>query len=207
MDIELIYFPIGGRGKAIRLIFETAKIPFKDTRVDGKTFGALCDAGELPLETLPVLKVGGKLLSSQSASIVRYAAELAGLQLTGGTAMARAEDVVATLDDISALGTKFYASSDEDVQKNGTDFIKSGFPFYARYIESILSNGQHDGPFVNESLSWVDIYVYSTLGPGTNFDDIVLSLGVSPAVVLAAFPKLTALLAAVGSIPAVAAHK
>jgi glutathione S-transferase len=127
--------------------------------------------------------------------------------LTGGTAMARAEDVVATLDDISALGTKFYESSDEDVQKNGTDFVKSGFPFYARYIESILSSGQHDGPFVNESLSWVDIYVYSTLGPGTNFDDIVLSLGVSPAVVLAAFPKLTALLAAVGSIPAVAAHK
>lgn len=207
-DIELVYFPFGGRAKAIRLIFETSKIPFKDTRLNGQAYGALQRSGELPLETLPILKVDGKLLSSQSGAIVRYAAELAGLQLVGPTSVFRGEEIVATIDDISALCMKFYESADEDAAKNGADFIASGVPFFAKRIESILSNNQHDGPFVNETLSWVDIYVYSNLGPGTNFDDIVLSLGGStPAQVLAAFPRLTALLSAVGHIPAVAAHK
>lgn len=201
-ELELIYFAIPGRARPIRLVLEVGKIAFKDTRVTREEFGALLQAGELPLQTVPILKVNGSVASSQSGAILRYAAALAGLQLTGPTAVVRGEDVASTLEDIAALWLKYYTGSEEDKEKNGTDFVELGFPFYAKHIEAILGKDGREGPFVNETLSWVDIYAYCLVSLGV---DVAASLNKpSP---LEKFPRLTALVKAVGEIPAVAAHQ
>ncbi|CUE89748.1 glutathione S-transferase, putative [Bodo saltans] len=201
-ELELIYFAAPGRARPIRLVLEIGKIPFKDTRVTKEEFGALLQAGELPLQTVPILKVDGKFASSQSGAIIRFVAALAGLQLTGATAVVRGEDIVATLEDILGLWVKYFSSSEEEKEKNGIDFVESGFPFYAKHIESILGNRQHEGPFVNEKLSWVDIYMYcfAELGVDT-------AKAVNKESPLLKFPRFAAVVKAVSEIPEVAAHQ
>jgi glutathione S-transferase len=201
-DLELVYFPIEGRAKPIRLIFEIGNVNYKDTRIAGAEYAAMLQEGHFPLETLPVLKLNGKVVSSQSGAIMRYAAALTGMQLQGPTAVVRGEDVAGTLNDIAELWITWFKSSGEDKEKNAVDFVDCGFPYYCKHIESVLASGQHNGPFINETMSWVDIYLYCMVG---YVNDVAKTVNKeSPA---GKFPRISALTKAVSEIPAVVAHK
>ena len=51
---KLIYFGLGGRGEAIRLLLTHAKAPFEDVRIGFPEFGAMQAEGKFRLDGVPV---------------------------------------------------------------------------------------------------------------------------------------------------------
>jgi glutathione S-transferase len=191
-DMELVYFNAAGRAQPTRLVLSIGGVSFKDTRLSFPEFGALAGSGELPLQTVPVLKMGGRIVASQSGAILRAAAELAGLGLHSAEDVLRGEDVANTMVDIGALWGNWFGSSAESKDANASDLVTSGFPFFAKHVETILEEGTHTGPFVTSALSFVDVLTYCICG---YIADVAKTIGKEDP--SQAFPKLSALIAAV----------
>ena len=51
---SLIYFPVGGKGEAIRMLLWLAKVEYNDARVTSASFQKWKQAGQLPTGQLPV---------------------------------------------------------------------------------------------------------------------------------------------------------
>lgn len=200
-ELELIYFPVAGRAKLIRLLFALGGIPFKDTRVTYPEYCALVAAGELPLETLPVLKIDGKIAASQSGAIARYAAKLAGLSLSGPTEVLRGEDFSSTVGDLHLCWSHWYKAPEESKSAAARELLESGLPFYAKRLETILSEGLHGGIFVADRITFPDVQAYCVLS--LLVDVAKAALGSSEEDVLSPFPRLHALYKAVRDLPAV----
>jgi len=75
-DVELIYFPIHGRGLVARLILDYGKVNYNNNVLSFPEFGALKPT--LPLGQLPVLKVDG-VMYCQTQAINAYCGKLAKL--------------------------------------------------------------------------------------------------------------------------------
>ncbi len=59
----LYYFDLYGRGEAIRMLLNHAKVQFKDTRLDNWEFESFKNSGKCEYGTLPVLEMNGKRYS------------------------------------------------------------------------------------------------------------------------------------------------
>ncbi|CUE90095.1 glutathione S-transferase, putative [Bodo saltans] len=201
--IELVYFQLQGRAHATRLVLEIGGVPFKDTRLSFQEYGALIGTGTFPLDTLPILKVEGQVVSNQSLAILRFAAELAELQLSEPEDILIGEGVLATAVDLAELfGTWFGAKGDDDKKRFATEIVETGFSFYAKHIEELLAGRSHNEVFVAQTISFVDVFLYSIVSFLQQ-----TAASISAKLPTEALPKLVALVDAVAALPAVQSHK
>jgi glutathione S-transferase len=70
--MKFYYFDLYGKGEAIRVLFDQAKVDYEDVRVTGPTWIALkADKEKCPFGQVPVLEDDGKVYT-QSNAILRY---------------------------------------------------------------------------------------------------------------------------------------
>lgn len=99
----LLYFGDGkGRAEIVRLIFIYGGVSFEDRAVSFQEYVQMRDNGELPFGQLPILEVGGTLIS-QSCAIARYAAKEAELYPSDRIQAARSDMVVDAWRDLLDL--------------------------------------------------------------------------------------------------------
>lgn len=199
-----MYFPGGGRAKAIRLTFAAAGIDFEDRRLNTEgqpTYASIMnDQGKCPLGTVPILLQGDNVIASNSHSIRRYIARIGGLDHENAEDALRGEEIEAVGEEIFILWSKVAFASDAPTKAtNLEEFKQSGFPYYAAYIEKLLASGvKKHKVFVGPKLTSSDIFLFVVLGNVTNLigNDWTEQ-----------FPRLAALQAAVADVPAIKGSK
>lgn len=205
--IQLIYFNVPARAQSIRLCFAVGNIAFEDKRVEHAEYGTFMnDFAKCPLGTLPVLSVDGKLVSANSHAIRHYAARLAGLTLDDTTEVLRSDNIEFTCDDIFALYSKLAFERDHAKQKeHAHEFFNGGFQHYAKYVESVLAEGNKAGTkFIGSKLSQADIFAFCVV---SFCKEIGEKFGFDPKVLMTPFPHLAALVQEVGAVPAIRDYK
>ena len=106
----ITYFPARGRAEAARLAFAYGDIDFEDRRLPGAVLFAGREDGTIkaPFKQFPVLEVDGEAIG-QSASILRFAAKVAGLYPEDPVVAAKAESILDQIGDITnGLLTAFF---------------------------------------------------------------------------------------------------
>ena len=193
--LKLTYFDASAsRGEECRLALHVAGLPFEDERLDRAGWAAR--KASSPFGALPILTVEGKGELAQSNAILGYIGRAHGLLPADPFEAARHESVMSAVEDLRAALRPVVRISDEAEKKKArTEFAQGTLQEWGGQIER-----QIRGPFVGgEKLGVADLKVYvvtSTFIKG-GMDHI-------PADVFKAFPKLTALYAAVKAHPRVA---
>lgn len=226
----LLYFGDGkGRAELVRLIFIYGGVPFEDKRISFQEYGQMRDNGELPFGQLPILEVGGTLIS-QSCAIARYAAKEAGLY-PGDSRKAALSDMVVDawrdlldllygcyVDRVVEKGRLIMKMRDAVVRVERLDeYFAVTLPMHLRRFELLITQNQ-DSPFiVGQELTWAELAVFDIL---STLDEAA-SLWTTPSTffyipepagpyrfpkeLLKSYPKLEALKKIVSETPKVAA--
>jgi len=187
--VILTYFNGRGLGEIPRLLLKEAGVEFEDRRVEKLDELKASDVlafGQVPLyeEVAP----HGTFRIVQSQAIARHIARQHHLYGNSPHDSAKIDLIVDGLRDIFVAERT--ASKGDDAAKAA--FKTDALPKWLGHFEKLLhSNGQGQGYFVGDSLSWADIATFHTfwtlsqLYPGS----------------LEAFPLLKAHLARIGSRP------
>ena len=97
--LKLTYFDFhGGRGEPARLALSISGIPFEDDRVPPSEWGSR--KSQTPFGALPVLDVGGQVLS-QSNAINRYVGKLGDLYPSDPWQAALCDEAMEAVEDIT----------------------------------------------------------------------------------------------------------
>jgi len=138
--IDLSYFDIElGRAGAIRAALHSAGIPFNDIRLDGATFGKMKASGELPLGSLPIIRLDDGPVLCQSIPIQRYAAKLAKLYPTHPHAAAKVDLAMSVAQDGLGNLVKAGAGADDQAAARQAYLLKDGKKYFG-YLEEMLKN-------------------------------------------------------------------
>eukprot|EP00286_Rhodomonas_abbreviata_P026740 CAMPEP_0181314648 /NCGR_PEP_ID=MMETSP1101-20121128/14934_1 /TAXON_ID=46948 /ORGANISM="Rhodomonas abbreviata, Strain Caron Lab Isolate" /LENGTH=212 /DNA_ID=CAMNT_0023421763 /DNA_START=20 /DNA_END=658 /DNA_ORIENTATION=+ len=111
--LKLTYFNIGGRAEMSRLAFAIGDVPFEDERIARDEFLARKEGGKLPMGSLPVLEVDGKMVC-QSEAIFYYACKLAGIFPEDPFDLLKMHEVAGAIQDITSLIMPTFAEPDLD---------------------------------------------------------------------------------------------
>jgi len=101
---KLTYFDLGGRAFAARVALFKAfgKDGWTDERINGEAFGKGKKEGAYPLGSVPVLTLKDGTVVAQSTAIAKWAAQQGGLYPQDATEGLFADEVIATLEEISS---------------------------------------------------------------------------------------------------------
>ena len=194
--LKLTYFDASAsRGEECRLALHVAGLPFEDERLDHAAWSKRRSTA--PFGALPLLEVEGKGVLAQSNAILGYIGRAHGLLPDDAFECARHESLLAAVEDLRGQLRPVIRITDEAEKKTArTAFAGGGLRDWAGQIERQLGGG----PFVGGArIGVADLKIYvavDTFMRGA-IDHI-------PADVFKAFPKLTALHAAVKAHPRVA---
>lgn len=182
-EYELIYWPtIPGRGEFVRLLFEEASVPYKDTAKSGDAAVphvlALIDTKNVgddtnpPILAPPVLK-HGDLVISQTPNILLYLAPKLGLSppATEDGFYHLNQIILTALDGFSdevhdthhpIASSKFYEDQKDEAKKRAQNFTEERAPKFLGYIQRLLdSKTSGDGPWVyGDSLTYADLVIF-----------------------------------------------
>jgi prostaglandin-H2 D-isomerase / glutathione transferase len=193
--LKLTYFQASAsRGEECRLALHVAGLPFEDERLDRAGWEKRHAAS--PFGALPTLEVEGKGTLGQSNAILTYVGRAHGLLPDDAFESARHESLLSAVEDLRGFLRPVVRVTGEDEKKKArTDFANGALQEWAGQIER-----QIKGPFAGGAkISVADLKIYVSVSTFINgaIDHI-------PADVFKAFPKLTALHAAVKAHPKVA---
>jgi len=154
----LSYFPVYGRGEAIRLAFAFAKVPLEEVVVTGAQMPELKAAGKLPFGQLPILEYNGEVLA-QSIAILRFVCQKFGLYPTDPKQAYVVEAVVDQRQDLWAKVLKIHFTQDEAEKKKGwEDFYTGDLVTNFKLIEAFyIKHTSGNGYFVGDKMSMADI--------------------------------------------------
>ncbi|EJD41181.1 hypothetical protein AURDEDRAFT_115569 [Auricularia subglabra TFB-10046 SS5] len=177
-EYELIYWPgLPGRGEPIRLLFEEAGTPYRDTakEKDGmdKVVKAISPdfappAGSPKFLAPPALRVGD-LLISQSPNIMLYLGEkLPGLVPKGDPdAKYKVNQLVLTALDLQneahdthhpiASGL-YYEDQKPEAKRRAADFRDVRIPKFLSYFDRVIE--QTGGPYLLSEFSYADLVLW-----------------------------------------------
>ncbi|KAG5995363.1 hypothetical protein E4U54_002873 [Claviceps lovelessii] len=187
---ELVYWPeIPGRAEFIRLLFEEAGVPYRDTAKDESEavsrVMALTDADNkgdktnVPAIACPVLK-HGDLTLSQTPNILLYLASKLGLASTQGNGIYQLNQIVLTILDFLSnevhdthhpLGVASTYEEQKPVAKKRAELFKTErLPKFLVYIQRILDGeASGEGPWLyGGKLTYADLVLFQGLH-GTEF--------------------------------------
>jgi len=209
---ELIYFNGPGRANLARLALTLGGVEFKDTRYEFSEWPAIkSDKTSVPAQLfgqMPVIDHDGYIVG-QSLACAVYAAELGIWREEGFLGKDIAEQsknratemmVILTNEDLKAVMYKCLFGTDES-KKAGLEDLPTAVPPMLAALERALERKSTDGPFF-----------FSTAGPSLAdlavFDNVtspfpgLRALGID---ITTDYPKLQALVEAVGETPSIKA--
>lgn len=158
--IRLHYFELPGRAELTRIILAYGGIAYENVVIDRTTWPTVKTT--MPFGQVPVLEVDGKMLA-QSSAIDRYAAQLAGLLPSDPWLAAKADELVAFLQEIGDVFRPSFSIKDpEEKLKARAELCAGPVKEKLSKLSSLLeaNGGEY---FVGNSLSYADLAVFSTL--------------------------------------------
>jgi len=195
---KVIYFQASGRAAGIRLVLTVGGVEFDDERISGEEFAKRKAAGEFPFGSLPCLEIDGKVIP-QTASILRYAAKLAGSYPSDPVQAAFADAVVETLQElIDLLAPTFRMAEEEKIAARKT-IVETQWPKFLNGLNKIFA--EHTPLLGGDKPNYADLqfYAFAKNVRDGSFDGIATNL-------FDAYPALTAALDATKAHPLVAPH-
>jgi len=193
---KLTYFDIAAsRGEECRLALFVAGVDFEDNRIGQSAWPALKPT--VPFGALPTLEVPGKPMLSQSTAILSYLGRSHGLLPSDEWESARLLSLMCATEDLRHAVDKTFGIKDvEELKRRRAALVDGPLKAWGANMEK-----QVVGPFAGGAeLSVADIKLYIVMNW---FKKGVLDH--VPTDVLAPFPKLEALWAAVKNHPKVVA--
>lgn len=176
------------------MLFKLAGQPFEDIRVTENWEEV---KKTVPMGQLPVLEVDGVLLC-QSQAIARYLAKQFGFNGKTDLEAAQIDSVVGCIEDLGTRISPIYdLKGDPEARAKYQERYRDEFliPGLGKLENLLKSNGEGNGFFVGDSLTWGDLYF-------VNLSEYALHMGKAD---LEGFPKLKALKARVEAVPQIAA--
>lgn len=187
--ITLEYFNSTGRAEVARAAFWIGDIPFEDVRLTREQFGENKVAGKYPLGQVPVIAVNDGPFIPQSAAIVRYAAQLAGLTPSDPYNALLVDSYNETVNDLILLLATTFRIPDEECRTKREDIAQNALPKLFKYFESVI---QDDKTFlVGDKLSTADLTLLIVI-KGWISSGILDHI---PATVIDQFPRFNAYIA------------
>mmetsp|Transcript_12368 Transcript_12368/g.16215 ORF Transcript_12368/g.16215 Transcript_12368/m.16215 type:complete len:227 (-) Transcript_12368:78-758(-) len=201
-NCKLTYFPLSGRGEAIRLALSIGGITFTDERIQFAQWSALKPTttwGSLPILTL---STGEKV--AQQRAVLRLVGKQTGLYPTENHFQAALVDsFIDACEDIGTINIIGQGLPQEEKEAARAKAVAEGGPVFniLKKIEAFID--EHcgsEGYAVGGTLTIADVFLFTGCGAlESGFFD-----GVPPDAVGASdFPKITAVRKAVRSHPAV----
>lgn len=194
-QLKFTYYDAALRGDITRLSLVYAGIPFVDDRIEHSKVAEL--KSTLPLGQVPVIEVNGNGVKySQSLAIARYAAKLAGTYLSDplgallvGMLVDSFSEIIEPVYDIC------YVEKDAEIKADKIHkYIEVKLPTTLKMME-----GRVQGKFfLGDKVTLADFMLFDFLR-----DKLSPAF---PTFDLAAYPKLSAVVANVQAIPAIAAY-
>jgi len=135
-DVELLYFPVHGRGLVARLILDYGKVDYNNKVLTFPEFGALKPT--LPLGQLPVLKIDGAMYC-QTQAINAYCGKLAKLPALSDIEELKNHMMNETCNEVFAAMIKpaFAAIGGADDDKKGTLFFDAMEGVLAEQLQNV----------------------------------------------------------------------
>jgi len=190
--LKLTYFDAPtSRGEECRLALFLAGVDFEDHRIARNDWPALKPMS--PFGSLPTLELAGKPTVSQSNAILAYVGRRHGLLPADEWEALRLESLMSAVEDLRHAITRTFGISDaEELKRQRAALVEGPLRTWAASMEK-----QIVGPFAGgERISVADIKLFIVLGW---FKKGVLDH--VPPDVLASFPKLERVFAAVKEHP------
>jgi len=149
-DIELLYFPMHGRGLVARLILDYGKVDYNNKTITFPEFAALKPT--LPLGQVPVLKVDGQMYC-QTQAINAYCGKLAKLPALSDIEELKNHMINETTNEVFAAMIKpaFAAIAGADDDKKGGlffDAMEGVLAEQLKNIEKVLKSLGVDGEII-----------------------------------------------------------
>lgn len=192
-QLKLTYFNGPGRAELTRLVLHYGGISFADDRIAFDKFAEL--KLTLPLGQIPVLEVDDTVFS-QSIAIARYAAKLADLYPTEPVEALRVDMIVDSIAElIEPTIAVLFREKDEGAKAEKTkQYLETSVPKIFKALEKMVQGKFFQGNKVTLADFMLFDFVTNGLTPGfTAFS-------------LDAYPKLSAAVANVQALPAIAAY-
>jgi len=184
--MELVYFDFAGRAEAIRDALHIGGVAFQDTRIAYPEFQTLRANGDLPFDSLPVLRLDDGVVLGQSNNILRWVGRRTGLTPDDPGDALRVEGL---LDSAEDFGGRVSVSIrvDEPVRSSlRAELAERWLPHWCRLLERSLSEAGR-GWLVGDALTIADLKVVHWVDKLTNG-----SLTGIPTTLLEPFPQLAA---------------
>lgn len=158
-EYKLIYFPIRGRGQAIRLLLTDQGVPFEDETTDFANFQQNIKPN-LPFGQLPVLHVEGQKLV-QSCTILRYLGKQCGLY---GSNDIEAANIDMLNDGVEDIYSKYITLIYRNFEDGKEDFISNVLPNWLVSFEKWLKNKDDGKGFLmGEKMCYADYNLFQFL--------------------------------------------
>jgi len=136
--LKLVYFDIRGRAEYIRVALHHGGFEFEDVRLTREEFLQQKEKGEFPFGQLPVLYIGDEVIS-QSHSIARFVAKLAGLYPEDPLVALRCDEILdAIIDFIGCLRPSFVENDPEKKMALRRVLAEEEFPRWFKRFERKL---------------------------------------------------------------------
>ena len=141
MPNKLIYFPIGARATAMRILLSHAKAEFEDETVTFEQFGERKAAGEFPNGQVPVWVQDGQYYN-ESKAILRFIGKQHGYYPEDIHA---AWDADATVDYANDFHGKFYAPHMRNTHTDETKaaYVKDVTTFVEHLNKKLVKSGKN----------------------------------------------------------------
>lgn len=154
--LSLTYFDFdGGRGEPARIALGLGNIVFEDIRLPVAEWPSL--KHQYPFHQVPVLEVDGQALS-QSNSINRYVAKLAGLYPADDWQAALCDEVMDAVDDVVQLVVNTFFLSDDEKKSKREALVADELPLYLQQMARRL-NANGGEYFADRRLTIADLKV------------------------------------------------
>ena len=85
--MKLFYFPVYGKAEHIRVLLNRLNVEYENVLLNGETFKAMKDAGELEFGQVPMLQLDDGTQLTQSGAIFNYLVNTMGESLKTATPM------------------------------------------------------------------------------------------------------------------------
>ncbi len=183
----LYYFAFGGRAAAIRDAFRIGGVEFEDHHVSFEDFGAMKASNEMPFGSLPLLKLGGKIIS-QSNAILRWVGAQSGLYPKDAVAALRVDEALDAGEDMMApMGASIREEDPARKAAMREDMATNSIPTYFARFEKLIHENGDTGFLVGDSLTIADLRLLHSVDKLTDG-----SLDGIPTSVIDPFPTLKA---------------
>jgi len=169
-DIELLYFPMHGRGLVARLILDYGKVDYNNKTITFPEFAALKPT--LPLGQVPVLKVDGQMYC-QTQAINAYCGKLAKLPALSDIEELKNHMINETTNEVFAAMIKpaFAAIAGADDDKKGGlffDAMEGVLAEQLKNIEKVLKSLGVDGEIIPGKRTTADFNIANIYVAVTN---------------------------------------